>query len=105
MRACRFHQQQAGAVHQLVTSTEPLLLLDEFKLERIASAPTGETKLLVTFELSASRSSPVLTKGVSIEALHHMGMPTATAVMCGRVAPYARLPMTVARSTSVASPK
>ena len=51
-RACRFHQQQAGAVHQLVTSTEPLLLLDEFKLERIASAPTGETKLLVTFELS-----------------------------------------------------
>ena len=73
MRACRFHQQQAGAVHQLVTSTEPLLLLDEFKLERIASAPTGETKLLVTFELSRplgsdAAASPMLRVACSNHA-------------------------------------
>ena len=51
-----------GAVHQVVTSTEPLVLLDEFALSEIDPAPTGTAELLVRFELikAAGTSSPLL---------------------------------------------
>ena len=51
-----------GAVHQVVTSAEPLVLLDEFALSEIDPAPTGIAELLVRFELikAAGTSSPLL---------------------------------------------
>ena len=51
-----------GAVHQVVTSAEPLVLLEELVLSEIAPAPTGTTALLVRFELikAAGTSIPML---------------------------------------------
>ena len=51
-----------GAVHQVVTSEEPLVLLEEVSLSEIDPAPTGTAELLVRFELvkAAGTSSPLL---------------------------------------------
>ena len=51
-----------GAVHQVVTSAEPLVLLGEVSLSEIDPAPTGTAELLVRFELvkAAGTSSPLL---------------------------------------------
>ena len=51
-----------GAVHQVVSSAEPLVLLDEFALSEIDPAPRGTAELLVRFELTraAGASTPLL---------------------------------------------
>jgi len=51
-----------GPVHQVVSSAEPLVLLDEFALSEIDPAPRGTAELLVRFELTraAGASTPLL---------------------------------------------
>ena len=51
-----------GPVHQVVSSTELLPLLDEFALSEIDPAPRGTAELLVRFELTraAGASTPLL---------------------------------------------